>query len=229
MKKVVVFTGAGVSEESGIKTFRDSGGLWEDYDIMEVATPEAWKKQPEVVLEFYNARRRQVINAQPNEGHKVIRELENHFDVQVITQNIDDLHERAGSKNVLHLHGEIRKAKSSINHDLIYDIEGEEIKWGETCELGSQLRPHVVWFGESVPAMIEAEQITSQAEVMIIVGTSLNVYPANGLLYRTPRSCDFYLIDPGDPLIPRHMNINWIKEKAGSGMQKAKEILLSKY
>ena len=172
MKKVVVFTGAGVSEESGIKTFRESGGLWEEYDIMEVATPEAWRRQPEVVLEFYNARRKQVLQTKPNDGHHVIKELEDHFDVQIITQNIDDLHERAGSSNVLHLHGEIRKAKSSVNPNLVYDIEGEEIKWGEKCELGSQLRPHVVWFGEAVPAMYDAEKITSKAEIMIVVGTS---------------------------------------------------------
>ena len=219
MTKIIVFTGAGVSAESGIKTFRDSGGLWEDYDIMDVATPEAWSRQPEIVLEFYNARRKQVINSKPNKAHEVIAKLEEYFDVDVITQNIDDLHERAGSTDVLHLHGEIMKAKSSIDHSLIYDVEGDTIEWGDTCELNSQLRPHVVWFGESVPEMITAEKQLSQADILIVVGTSLNVYPAAGLVYSAPKHCQIFLVDPGEPLVPDHLKVTWIKDKASIGME----------
>ena len=182
MKNLVVFTGAGVSAESGIQTFRDSDGLWESYDIMDVATPEAWRRQPEVVLEFYNARRSQVIKAQPNLAHKIIAQLEASFNVSVVTQNIDDLHERAGSSSILHLHGEVRKARSSVDYHLLYDIDGEEIKWGDKCAHGSQLRPHVVWFGEAVPEMEHAEEIVRAADILVVVGTSLNVYPAAGLV-----------------------------------------------
>ena len=226
MKKLVVFTGAGVSAESGIKTFRDSGGLWEEYDIMDVATPEAWHRQPEVVLEFYNARRKQVLESEPNQGHRIIAELESHFDVDVITQNIDDLHERAGSTRVMHLHGEIRKSKSSINPNLIYPISGDKIAWGETCELGSQLRPHVVWFGEEVPMMPPAERLVNEANIFIIVGTSLNVYPAALLVFHVRRDCKIYLVDPGDPIIPSQLNITWIKEKAGEGMRMVRDEII---
>jgi NAD-dependent deacetylase len=226
MKRLVVFSGAGMSAESGIKTFRDSGGLWEEYEIMDVATPEAWQRQPQVVLEFYNARRKQVIESKPNEGHRIIAELESHFDVNVITQNIDDLHERAGSSKVLHLHGEIRKSKSSIKPNLIYPIEGEKIEWGETCELGSQLRPHVVWFGEEVPMMMPAERLVNEAEIFVIVGTSLNVYPAASLVFHARRDCNIFLVDPGEPLIPSQLKITWIKEKAGDGMRKVKNEIL---
>ena len=219
MKKLIVFSGAGVSAESGIKTFRDSGGLWEEYDIMDVATPEAWARQPKVVLEFYNARRKQALQAQPNAAHRAIADLQSQYDVHVITQNIDDLHERAGSKQVLHLHGEIRKSKSSRDPNLIYNIEGDRIEWGETCELGSQLRPHVVWFGEEVPMMMPAEKMVNAADVFIIIGTSLNVYPAANLIYHARRECPIYLIDPGEPLIPAHVKITWIKDKATTGMQ----------
>lgn len=225
MKKLVVFSGAGISAESGIKTFRDSDGLWEDYDIMDVATPEAWSRQPKVVLEFYNQRRKQVINAEPNDAHKIIAELEKYFSVAVITQNIDDLHERAGSTKVLHLHGEIRKSRSSLNESLIYQMEKEEIKWGEKCELGSQLRPHVVWFGEAVPAYYEAEELTAKADIFLVIGTSLNVYPAAGLLLTIPGNCLVYVVDPGEPLIPRGMKVEWIKDKAGNGMKVLREML----
>ncbi len=219
MKKVIVFTGAGVSEESGIKTFRDNGGLWEEYDVLEVATPQAWSSQPKLVLEFYNARRKQARLAQPNLAHKIVAEMQEFFDVEVITQNIDDLHEKAGSKNVLHLHGELMKARSSIDENLIYDIEGDEIEWGAKCELGSQLRPHVVWFGEQVPAMYEAEALMRKCEIFIVIGTSLNVYPAAGLIYSAPDGCPIYVVDPGDPLIPPHLQVTWIREKAGQGMK----------
>lgn len=227
MKKLVVFSGAGISAESGIKTFRDSDGLWEEYDIMDVATPEAWSRQPKVVLEFYNQRRKQVIHAKPNNAHKIISELEDYFDVSVITQNIDDLHERAGSSEVLHLHGEIRMSRSSLNEYLIYLVEGEEIKWGDKCELGSQLRPHVVWFGEAVPAYYDAERLTANADILLIVGTSLNVYPAAGLLHTVSQHCDVYVVDPGEPLIPGEMKVKWIKDKAGTGMKTFRDILLN--
>lgn len=218
-KKLVVFTGAGVSAESGIKTFRDSGGLWEEFDIMDVATPEAWARQPQIVLEFYNARRKQIIASQPNGAHRAIATLEAHFDVDVITQNIDDLHERAGSKKVLHLHGQIMKSRSSIKRNLLYDIKGDSIEWGEKCEYGSQLRPDVVWFGEQVPSMSMAEDITAKADVFIVVGTSLNVYPAAGLIYAAPRNSQKYLVDPGDPIFPDHLKIEWIKRNASEGME----------
>jgi len=225
MKNLVVFTGAGVSAESGIRTFRDSDGLWEQYNIMDVATPEAWKRQPEVVLEFYNARRKQVLKAQPNLAHKIIAQLASLYNVSIITQNIDDLHERAGSKNVLHLHGEVNKARSCVDYNLLYDITDGEIKWGDLCERGSQLRPHVVWFGEAVPAMIPAEEIVSSAEILIVVGTSLNVYPAAGLVSCTRRNCEIYLIDPGEPLIPHYLKITWLKENASTGMKKVQALL----
>lgn len=218
-KKLVVFSGAGMSAESGIKTFRDSGGLWEDYNIMDVATPEAWSRQPNVVLDFYNARRRQVLSAQPNKGHELIYDLENYFDVNVITQNIDDLHERAGSTRVLHLHGEIVKARSSIDPDLLYHIGEDGIRLGQKCSLGSQLRPHVVWFGEEVPAMMKAERIVRSADILLVIGTSLNVYPAAGIIHMTKAGTPIYLIDPGDPLIPEHLQITWIREKGSSGME----------
>src|ERR1035441_2858614 len=169
MKKVVVFTGSGVSAESGIKTFRDSGGLWEEYRIEDVATPEAWQRNPTLVIDFYNQRRRQVIEAKPNAAHVAIAQLQKKFDVQVITQNIDDLHERAGSMNVLHLHGEIRKSRSTLNPSLIYNIEGNDLFIGDKCVLGSQLRPHIVWFGEQVPLMDAAISLTEAANIFIVI------------------------------------------------------------
>src|SRR6056297_3048523 len=185
-EKLVVLSGAGVSQESGIDTFRGAGGMWEKYDVTELASPDAWRRDPELVLRFYNMRRKKVLEAEPNGAHRKIADLENEFDVHVVTQNVDDLHERAGSSRVLHLHGEIRKARSTKNPTLIYDIEGAELNMGDTCELGSQLRPHVVWFGEAVPAMNEAVDIVSEADVLLVIGTSLNVYPAAGLLHYCP-------------------------------------------
>ena len=197
-KKIVVFTGAGMSAESGLKTFRDSNGLWEEYRIEDVATPEAWHKNKTLVLQFYNERLKQVISAKPNRGHIVLANLEKHFDVQVITQNIDDLHERAGSTKVLHLHGEIRKMRSSVDETLIYPIEKEGIKLGHLCKKGSQLRPHIVWFGEMVPEMENAIDLIAQADILVIIGTSLVVYPAAGLInYATPTTTK-YLVDPGN-------------------------------
>jgi NAD-dependent deacetylase len=195
-KKIVVFTGAGVSAESGIKTFRASDGLWEEYRVEDVATPGAWQKDKELVLRFYNERRKQVMSAKPNTAHIALAELQNHFDVQIITQNIDDLHERAGSKKVLHLHGEILKARSTANPALVLDLIGEELNIGDKCELGSQLRPHIVWFGEAVPNMELANIIAEKADIFIVVGTSLNVYPAAGITEFVSDNADKYLIDP---------------------------------
>jgi len=216
--KLVVFTGAGISAESGIKTFRDSNGLWEEYDINDVATPQAWDKNKPLVLEFYNKRRQQILDAKPNEAHKIIVELENNFEVQIITQNIDDLHERAGSKKVLHLHGEITKSRSSIDPSLVYTIKGPELKLGEKCAKGSQLRPHIVWFGEMVPMMDQAYFLAEKADYFVVIGTSLAVYPAAGLIDYIPTTTPKYLIDPSDVKVNGIANLTTIKEKASIGM-----------
>jgi NAD-dependent deacetylase len=218
LPRIVVFTGAGISAESGISTFRDSGGLWEKHDIRDVATPEAWKKNPLLVLDFYNQRRKQVIEAQPNAAHKAIVELEKKFDVRIITQNVDDLHERAGSSNVLHLHGEIRKSRSTLDPSLVYPVKGWEIRAGDKCERGSQLRPHIVWFGEMVPEMDRAQEISAGADIFIIVGTSLNVYPAAGLVHSAPAGCPVYLVDPNEVTNPEIRNFTFIREPAGKGV-----------
>lgn len=220
MKKIIVFTGSGISAESGIKTFRDSGGLWEQYRIEDVATPQAWQRDPDLVLEFYNQRRKQVIEAKPNAAHEAIARLQKKFDVHVITQNIDDLHERAGSKKVLHLHGEIRKSRSSLNPSLVYDIEGDTIKRGDKCELGSQLRPHIVWFGEMVPEMENAVHLTETAQIFIVIGTSLQVYPAASLVQYAPYDADLYLIDPNATKVSSLPFMKIIPEKAGIGVPK---------
>ena len=218
MKRVVVFSGAGISAESGIKTFRDSNGLWEEYKIEEVATPSAWFKNPELVLDFYNRRRKQVLEAQPNAAHLALVELEKFFDVRIITQNIDDLHERAGSSKVLHLHGEIRKARSTVDPKLIYTIEGSEILMGERCEKGSQLRPHIVWFGESVPAMDMAISMTQTADIFIVIGTSLEVYPAASLLMYVPQHCMNILVDPKAEVPYEAGEFSIIRKTAGEGV-----------
>ena len=197
MKKVVVLSGAGISRESGINTFRDSGGLWEKYRIEEVATYQAWENNPALVLEFYNQRRLQLKDVKPNPAHIALVELEKQFSVTIVTQNVDDLHERAGSKDILHLHGELNKARSTVDDNLIYDVSGKKIQLGDLCEKGSQLRPHIVWFGEDVPLISEAAEIVSSANYIIVVGTSLNVYPAAGLLRYTRNNVEKYLIDPG--------------------------------
>jgi NAD-dependent deacetylase len=225
-KKIVVFTGAGISAESGLKTFRDSGGLWEEYKVEDVATPEAWENNPEMVLTFYNKRRKQVMNAKPNAAHYALVELEKKFDVQIITQNIDDLHERAGSKKVLHLHGEIIKSRSSVDHSLIYKIKGTEIRIGENCAKGSQLRPHIVWFGENVPHMDEAGNIAAKADIFIIVGTSLNVYPAAGLVDFVPHDSPKYLIDPQAVSKDYISNLTVKRERAGTGVPELVKKLL---
>ncbi|MCX6295127.1 MAG: NAD-dependent deacylase [Bacteroidetes bacterium] len=224
--KLVVFTGAGISAESGIKTFRDSGGLWEEFDINEVATPQAWEKNQTLVLDFYNKRRKQVLEAKPNKAHYALVELEKKYDVQIITQNIDDLHERAGSKKVLHLHGEITKSRSSVDPSLTYVISKSEIKLGDTCEKGSQLRPHIVWFGETVPMMDAANAIAEMADIFIVVGTSMAVYPAAGLIDSSPQQIPKYLIDPSDVKVIGLSNLTVIKEKASIGLPKLASELL---
>lgn len=197
-KKIVFFSGAGMSAESGISTFRDSGGLWEKYDISEVATPEAWRRNPDLVTDFYNQRRKQIIETSPNEAHHFIAELDNQFDVTVITQNIDDLHERAGSTKILHLHGNIRLAKSSgpKQEKKLYPIDGWELTKNDLCDDGFRLRPHVVWFGEAVPALEDAIPLIESADIFIVIGTSLQVYPAAGLIHYAKRSATKIIIDP---------------------------------
>ena len=195
MKNIVVFSGAGISAESGLGTFRDSGGLWDKYKIEDVATPQAFKKNPELVLEFYNIRRRQLLSSSPNSAHYALNKLQDNFNLQIITQNIDDLHERSGTKNVLHLHGQLRQSKSTLD-EMVYQIEGSELILGDICPNGSQLRPNVVWFGESVPMMEKAIEIVKKADLFIIIGTSLNVYPAASLIHYTTSSCEKYIIDP---------------------------------
>lgn len=215
-KKVVVLTGAGISAESGLSTFRDAGGLWEKYRIEEVATPEAWQRNPELVLNFYNQRRRQLLTVQPNDAHYALAELEQYYEVHIITQNIDDLHERAGSSKVLHLHGELLKVRSSKDPSLIYEWK-KDLNKGDLCALGTQLRPHVVWFGEEVPNMPIAAALTRQADIFIIIGTSLQVYPAAGLIHYTAYDIPKYLIDPHIPDMPYIPHLQIIEDKATSG------------
>ena len=218
MKKVVVLTGAGVSAESGIKTFRDADGLWEGHDVMEVATPQGWEKDQELVLDFYNKRRRQLSQVDPNPAHLALTELEKKFDVHIITQNVDDLHERAGSKNVIHLHGELKKVRSTFDENLIMDWE-KDLNSGDFCEHNHQLRPHVVWFGEGVPMMEKAMEITSKADILIIIGTSMQVYPAAGLVDFAPAETSIYFIDP-KPAVQEQKNLKVIAEKASVGVPK---------
>jgi len=229
MKKLVILTGAGISAESGIMTFRDMGGLWENYDIMEVASPEGWAKDAELVNDFYNQRRKQLLDCEPNTGHKVLVELEKHFDVEIVTQNVDDLHEKAGSSKILHLHGELKKVCSTHNPNLIYELDGWELKIGDLCEEGFQLRPYIVWFGEAVPAIADAAKIFQDADICAVIGTSLNVYPAAGLLGYLPIDTPIYLIDPNETMITQTKNITFIKEKAGIGVEKLKNLLLETF
>lgn len=224
--KLVVLSGAGMSAESGLKTFRDMGGLWENYDIHEVATPEAWAKNKELVLKFYNQRRVQLGVVEPNAGHYGLVELEKYFEVQIITQNVDNLHERAGSKNVLHLHGELTKVRSTKDESLIYDIGYKEIYGGDNCELGSQLRPHIVWFGEAVPEMGNAANLVESADILVVIGTSLSVYPAAGLLDFVGAEVPIYLIDPNT--ISKNPNIHYIQSTAAAGVKILSNLLLSR-
>ena len=226
MQKIVVLSGAGISAESGISTFRDNDGLWENHPIEEVATPEGWEANQNLVLQFYNIRRKQLFEVEPNNGHKALDGLEEKFDVQVVTQNIDDLHERAGSSNVLHLHGELKKLQSTIDPTLIYEMDSWELKHGEKCEKGSQLRPYVVWFGEDVPNIIKAVDIVKEADILIIVGTSLNVYPAAGLSHETRKEVPIFLVDPANVNTSNLKNVTHIKSGAGEGLNKLAEQLL---
>lgn len=228
-KKLVVLSGAGISAESGIATFRDSNGLWEGYDVTEVATPEGWKKNKALVLDFYNQRRKQAKEVNPNRGHEILAELEAYFDVIIITQNVDNLHEQAGSTNVIHLHGELFKSRSTFDETLVYDINGWELNEGDLCELGSQLRPHIVWFGELVPMIEPAIHIAMQADIFLIIGTSLNVYPAASLLEYVGNNTPKYVIDPKMPRVPERENLFLIEKNGSEGMEYLKRILLNKY
>ncbi len=204
-----------MSAESGISTFRDSGGLWEQHRIEDVATPEAWQRDPSLVLDFYNQRRKQLLEAQPNAGHLTLVELERAFDVKIITQNVDDLHERAGSSNVLHLHGELRKARSTGPSKKVFGIDGWQLDLGDRCPQGYQLRPHIVWFGEEVTEMSRAAEIVSTSDIVIIVGTSMNVYPANGLIRYAPRHARVWVIDPNATELHSVGRATVLREKAG--------------
>jgi len=225
-KKIVFLTGAGVSAESGIKTFRDANGLWEGHDIYEVASPQGFESNPELVLDFYNQRRRQLREVQPNEGHKIIAKLEESYEVIVITQNVDDLHERAGSSNVLHLHGELRKVRSTEEESIVLE-RFDDVNLGDFCPMGSQLRPHIVWFGEEVPLMDEAMDITQEADVFVVVGTSLEVYPAASLLHFVPKESPVFIIDPNRHSDLNQGRINVISKGGSEGMKDLTEILTS--
>jgi len=215
MKKIVVLTGAGISAESGIATFRDADGLWEGHDVMEVASPQGWRKNPALVLDFYNQRRKNAHDAQPNAGHQALAELEKYFKVTIVTQNVDNLHERAGSSNVIHIHGSLFQSRSTLDENLVYNMEGWEINLGDKCEKGSQLRPNIVWFGEMVPLMEKAVKETQDADIFLVIGTSLIVYPAAGLVHYVPDDTPIYVIDPHLPDISPRPNLHLIEEKAG--------------
>lgn len=233
MKKIVVLTGAGMSAESGISTFRDSGGLWEKYPVEQVATPEGYAANPKLVIDFYNDRRKQLLEVEPNLGHKILAELEKDFDITVVTQNVDNLHERAGSTNVIHLHGELTKVTSSRqpnNPKYIKELAPEnfEVKIGDLADDGSQLRPFIVWFGESVPMIETAIDYVEKADIFVIIGTSMNVYPAAGLLNYVNPSVPVYLIDPNSVNITSGRKIHVISKGASAGMEELRKILLNK-
>ena len=227
MKHIVVLTGAGISAESGLKTFRDAGGLWEGHNIMEVASPEGWRKNPALVLDFYNQRRKQLDEVLPNAGHLALKKLEEKYKVTIVTQNVDDLHERAGSSNIIHLHGELKKAQSTLDPKLVYHLNGWEIKSGDKCEKGSQLRPFIVWFGEMVPLLDTAIQIAQTADIFMIIGTSLAVYPAASLIDYVPPHCNIYVIDPNLPYIAKRNNLFLIEKKATEGVVEIVDQLMS--
>lgn len=228
MKNIVVLSGAGMSAESGVKTFRDDDGLWQNHRVEEVASPVAWRNNPELVLEFYNQRRKQLFEVEPNEGHKALVKLEDKYNVQIVTQNVDDLHERAGSTNVLHLHGELKKVRSTLDPALVYTIDHWELKWGDLCEKGSQLRPHIVWFGEAVDMIGPALELVRQADIVIVVGTSMVVYPAAGLINYVNDRIDKYYIDPKAFQVPGINHLKIIREKAGIALPILVEQLLQK-
>lgn len=226
-KKLVVLSGAGISAESGISTFRDSDGLWENHSIEEVATPEGFERNPQLVLDFYNARRRQLKDVIPNEAHKILVELEQYFDVEIITQNVDDLHERAGSKNVTHLHGELKKVRPVNSYTEIIPWE-KDLNLGDFDKNGNQLRPHIVWFGEMVPAMENATELASKADLFLVIGTSMQVYPAAGLIHYVPDHCAIFVIDPTLENAYTQSE-NYFKCGASEGMKKLREVLIEKF
>ena len=223
--KLVVLSGAGISAESGLATFRAADGLWEGHKVEEGATPEAWRKNPGLVLDFYNQRRKAALNAKPNAGHLGLAELEKDFAVTIITQNVDDLHERAGSGKVLHLHGKLFESRSTLNPNLIYPVNGWELKRGDKCERGSQLRPNIVWFGEAVPMMEQAMQETLEADAFAVVGTSLVVYPAAGLVDFVAAEVPVFVVDPSIPSLSSRKNLCLIPEKASTGVPKMAALL----
>lgn len=229
-KKLVVLTGAGVSAESGIMTFRDAGGLWENHSIEEVATPEGWRKNPKLVLQFYNERRAKAAEAKPNAGHLALADLEKHFDVRIITQNVDGLHEKAGSTNVLHLHGELSKVRSVKNENLIYDIGTKSIEIGDVAEDGGQLRPHIVWFGEMVPMIEPAADLCLNADIFVVIGTSMQVYPAAGLIGYVSDNVPKYIIDPNMPEVSNlYQNLTFITETATVGVPQLAQKLIKDF
>ncbi len=223
-QKVVIITGAGISAESGLKTFRDSNGLWEGHDVMQVASPQGWTDNMELVLDFYNQRRRQLLKVHPNQAHNALVDLEDYFDVHIITQNVDDLHERAGSSSVLHLHGELLKARSTYDEDLIFDWR-TDITVGDMCEHNFQLRPHIVWFGEMVPLLESAAALVSQADYIVIIGTSMQVYPAAGLIDYAKLTASIHFVDP-KPAISERSNLTIYAETATIGVPKVVKVLI---
>lgn len=225
-KRLVVLSGAGMSAESGIRTFREMGGLWEEYDISEVATPEAWARDPHLVLRFYNERRKALLNCQPNDGHLDLARMEEDFDVRIITQNVDDLHERAGSSFVMHLHGELKKVRSSIDESLVHELDGWELKWGDKCKKGSQLRPHIVWFGEAVPMIPTAIREVEKAAIFLIIGTSLQVYPAASLIDYVKYDVPVFVIDPNETPGDGHGR-TIIRKGASEGMKEFRQLIQS--
>ncbi|EPR70814.1 SIR2 family NAD-dependent protein deacylase [Cyclobacterium qasimii] len=225
MKHLVILTGAGISAESGLKTFRDDNGLWEGHDVMEVASPKGWENDKEKVLNFYNLRRKACLNAKPNKAHLKLAALEDTYKITIITQNVDNLHEIAGSSSVLHLHGELFKAQSTIDPNLIYPIEGWELNLGDKCEKGSQLRPYIVWFGEPVPKMSQAILEVESADALAVIGTSMLVYPAAGLIDFAAKGIPKFIIDPKIPVLNSQENIFAIKEKASTGVNKLENLL----
>jgi NAD-dependent deacetylase len=225
-KKLVVLSGAGISAESGIATFRDSGGLWEGNRVEDVATPEGWRKDPLLVLDFYNQRRKKALEVKPNRGHEIIAELQKEFEVSVVTQNVDNLHERAGSKKVIHLHGSLFESRSTKDESLVYPIKGWELKWGDTCEKGSQLRPNIVWFGEAVPLMEIATDLAASADIFVVVGTSMVVYPAAGLINYVPKKVPKFIVDPNIPAVSGFNNLEFIADIASIGMEKVRQKIL---
>lgn len=225
-KKIVVLTGAGISAESGLRTFRDSNGLWEEYNIEDVASYSGWIRNPKLVMEFYNKRRSQLNNVKPNEAHIALARLESKYEVHIITQNVDDLHERGGSTNITHLHGELTKVRSVKYPELVYSIGYRDINIGDYCEKGEQLRPHIVWFGESVPLMEFASKVVEEANYLLIIGTSMQVYPAAGLIHYAPDECRIFLIDPNADYDYHHVNMEIIKETAGNAVPRIVQELL---